>query len=51
MSEKRLKELKMLLKQEKASTNPSVLYIADLKETIKRLEKQVSQPAYQMVEK
>lgn len=46
----RLKELQKLLAAERASDNPSKLYIDDLKLSISRLKKQAGQPAFQMVE-
>lgn len=39
MSNQRLENLKKLLADEKASDNPSLLYIEDLEESIERLER------------
>lgn len=46
----KLQELQKLLVAERASDNPSKLYIDDLKLSISRLKKQAGKPAFQMVE-
>lgn len=45
----RLQELKFLLKQEKASENPSKLYIDDLKLSIKEATLLIGKPEYEIV--
>ncbi len=51
MSDKRLQELRRLLAIEQAKARPAKRYIEDLIVSIERLERQIGEPAYQMVGK